>query len=95
MDTNNANNTLQNAGGLGNAYTLGSRPAPDWHDIVSYHAPSPEGLEAIQKIRDATENLIRTIAENTPRCADQSAAIRKAREAMMTANAAVVLDGAV
>jgi hypothetical protein len=65
------------------------------HDVISYHAPDQAGLDAIQKIRDATEALISTILENAPSSADQNAAVRKAREAMMTANAAIVLKGEV
>lgn len=67
----------------------------DIKEIVTYHKPTDDQLGKIQAVRDATENLIHVIARNTPLCADQSAAIRKAREAMMTANAAIVLDGKV
>jgi len=35
------------------------------------------------------------IMEHTPVCADQTAAIRKIREAVMTANAAIALHGIV
>lgn len=65
------------------------------HEVVQYHAPSQEQIDAISKIRCAVENLIVCILQNSPSCADQTAAIRKVREAMMTANAAIVLDGKV
>jgi hypothetical protein len=35
------------------------------------------------------------LVANTPKCADQSAAIRLVREAVMTANAAIALKGIV
>jgi hypothetical protein len=37
--------------------------------------------------------LAEAILENTPQCADQQAALRHVREAVMTANAAVALEG--
>lgn len=63
------------------------------NDVITYHKPSDEGVEQISRIRAAAENLIRVVLENTPACADQSAAVRKVREAMMTSNASIVLAG--
>jgi hypothetical protein len=65
------------------------------HDVVRHHAPDDYGINKIGHIRMAAENMITAILETTPVCADQSAAIRHVREAMMTANAAIVLDGLV
>lgn len=53
-----------------------------------YHAPVGEDVEAYQAIREAGKGLAEAILKNTPSGADQSAAIRKVREAVMTANAA-------
>ena len=50
----------------------------------------PEGFIAI---RSAAKQLAKAIAEHTPSCADQSAAIRKVREAVFTANAAIACKG--
>lgn len=58
------------------------------HDVISYHAPDAEQISRIGMIREATEELASAILVNCPPCADQQAAIRLAREAMMTANAA-------
>lgn len=55
----------------------------------TYHAPVGEQLDAYQGIRDAGKRLAETILAHTVPCADQSAAIRKVREAVMTANAAI------
>lgn len=62
-------------------------------DIVSYHAPDEEGIAKISLIRNATANLLSTILHVCPPSADRSAAVRLAREAMMTANASIVLNG--
>lgn len=67
----------------------------DLRDTFTYHAPSPDQLPKYDAIREAGYALAKVIAENTAPCADQSAAIRKVREAVMTANAAVALHGRV
>jgi hypothetical protein len=58
----------------------------------SYHAPREDQPDRYQRIRDAGKALAMSILLNTPPGADQSAAIRKVREAVMTANAAVALE---
>ena len=63
------------------------------HDVISYHKPDLAGLKQIQEIRNAAESMIKVIIENSPKSADQSAAIRSVRLAMMWANAAIVLKG--
>ncbi len=60
-------------------------------EIVSYHKPDDAGVAAITAVREATMNLLLVIVKNCPPSADRSAAIRKAREAMMTANASIVV----
>lgn len=64
-------------------------------DVVMYHAATEDQIESYGHIRDSAEHFISTILINTPQCADQAAAIRKVREAMMTANAAIALKGLV
>jgi len=59
----------------------------------TYHSPTPEQLPKYQAIREAGLNLAKVIVENTPASPDQSAAIRKVREACMTANAAEACGG--
>jgi len=61
-------------------------------NIFSYHSPKPGQPERYERIRQAAKELSRTIIECTPVCADQSAAIRKVREAVMTANAAIAIN---
>lgn len=59
----------------------------------TYHAPSEEQIPKYQAIRQAALALAETIVDNTPESADQSDAIRKVREAVMTANASIACGG--
>jgi hypothetical protein len=59
----------------------------------TYHQPTKETTGAYERIRRAGRVLAETILEVTPTSADQTAAIRKVREAVMTANAAVACKG--
>lgn len=63
--------------------------------IFTYHPPEPGQPEKYEAIRLCGKALALAILAATPTCADQTAAIRKVREAVMTANAAVALKGAV
>lgn len=65
----------------------------DLDHLFRYHAPTPEKLEQYQAIRDAAKTFAQVIVDNTPAGADQSAAMRYLRESVMTANAAIALDG--
>lgn len=58
-------------------------------NYFTYHAPKEGDKERFFEIREAAKALAYVIWLNTPDCADQSAAIRKVREAVMTANAAI------
>jgi hypothetical protein len=62
----------------------------DLDNWFTYHTPDPHkgDFAAYGAIRRAGKRLAEVILNNTPSCADQSAAIRKVREAVMTANAA-------
>lgn len=61
--------------------------------LFSYHAPQPGQPEKYEAIRAAGKELARAILANTPLCADQAAAMRYVRTAVMTANAAIALGG--
>jgi hypothetical protein len=61
------------------------------NEFTRYHPASDEQIERMTSVRAATADLIIAIMGSCPPCADRSAAIRKAREALMTANAAIVL----
>lgn len=61
-------------------------------DVFTYH--SPEGkISNYTAVREGAKAFAKILLENTPPSADQSAAIRKLRECVMTANASIALDG--
>jgi hypothetical protein len=60
----------------------------------TYHPPTgDEQLAAYAKIRSAARDFAMAINENAPDSADKTAAIRKVRDAMMTANASIACGG--
>jgi hypothetical protein len=65
----------------------------DLDNVFKYHSPTPEQLPKYEALRASAKQFAESIVSNTPSCADQTAALRKVREACMTANAAVALDG--
>lgn len=67
--------------------------AVDLTRIFTYHPPSPDQVRAYACVRDAANAFASVILAETPACPDQTVAIRKIREAVMTANAAIALEG--
>ena len=65
---------------------------PEIDAAFTYHAPKGNQTQRYVAIREAAKSLAATIIAYTPVCADQSAAIRKVREAVMTANAAIAIN---
>ncbi len=59
----------------------------------SYHPPSEAQQVAYIGIRAAAHNLAKVIVDNSPASADQTAAIRLVREAVMVANASIACEG--
>jgi hypothetical protein len=59
----------------------------------SYHAPNQDQTILYESIREAALMFVSVIVEATPESADQTAAVRKVREAVMTANAAIACGG--
>lgn len=57
-----------------------------------YHPPTPSQRERYEALRDAAKTFAQQVLVLTPAGADQSAAIRKIREAVMTANAAIACE---
>lgn len=64
-------------------------------DIFTYHKPEGDQPAKYEAIRNAAKDFAKVLVANTPKCADQSAAVRLLREAVMTANAAIALKGSV
>jgi hypothetical protein len=67
-------------------------PEHDLDNVFQYHAPKGDQVERYQKIREAGKALALVIMNTVPSCADRSAAIRKVREAVMTANAGIAIN---
>ncbi|MFA6165357.1 MAG: hypothetical protein WC700_01990 [Gemmatimonadaceae bacterium] len=65
----------------------------DLNHIFRYHPPVGAQLFQYEAIRAAARQFAEVVIANTPESADQTAAVRKIREAAMTANAAIALDG--
>jgi len=61
----------------------------DLNNWFTYNAPKGDQPERYVKIREAAKNLAEVILENTPVGPDQTTAIRKVREAVMTANQSI------
>lgn len=68
--------------------------AIDLEKIFTFHDDKSK-IPNYVAVRESAKAFARIVLDNTPACADQTAAIRKIREAVMTANAAIALDGAV
>lgn len=87
----------------GNALIIPEQSAAESKDLRSfdqdvidnwftYHAPTPEQLVQYREIRTAAKIFAETINRHVPAGADKTAAMRKVREATMTANAAIACD---
>lgn len=59
----------------------------------TYHAPLDDQPAKYEALRAGGLQLAQLITDLTPPSADQSAAVRKVREAVMTANAAIACKG--
>ena len=58
-----------------------------------YHAPDDLQIVKYGVIRETAKSLAMVIIDNTPESADQTAALRKLRECVMTANASIACKG--
>jgi hypothetical protein len=59
----------------------------------TYQSPTPEQVKAMAEIRQAAKCLASLMVTHCPPSPDRTTAIRKLREAVMTANASIVLGG--
>lgn len=67
-------------------------PRFDIEELFTYHPPQGNQPERYEKIRAGAKAFAEIIVECTRESADQTAAIRKLRECVMTANAAIALE---
>jgi len=63
------------------------------NDVFSYHSPQGDQAKQYETIRAAARGFAEVILVECPGCADRSDALRKVREAVMTANASIALQG--
>ncbi len=68
-------------------------PELDLEHVFTYHPATEKQRDSYVRIRTAAKALAAIISAECPECADQTAAIRKLRGCVMTANAAVALEG--
>ena len=64
----------------------------DLDHIFAHHAPNASQSGRYNEMRLQAKQFAKAILKCTPAGADQSAAIRKVREALMTANDAIALE---
>ena len=62
-------------------------------DLFRYHRPTDDMNARFDVVRTAITNAAIAIDSACPAGPDRTAAIRKLKEAQMTANASIVLDG--
>jgi hypothetical protein len=62
-------------------------------EIFTFHSPDADQQVTYEKLRGAAREFAIALVELTPPSPDQSAALRKLRECVMTANAAIALKG--
>ena len=58
-------------------------------NLFRYHPPLPGQAQKYERLRAAALAFAEVVVAETPPSADQSAALRKIRESVMTANAAI------
>lgn len=71
---------------------FGAALDPQIEDWFTYHAPHGNQQQRYLMIRTAAKGLAYVIKQCTKPSADQTAAFRKLRECVMTANASIALE---
>jgi hypothetical protein len=71
------------------------RPSDEYiiRELFTYHPPNVMQQKAYENLRSAAKHMAEVILNTVPSGADRTAAIRKLREAIMTANAGIALRG--
>jgi len=62
-------------------------------EAFTYHAPNETQIKQMQMIREKAKELAYLIFEECPASADRTAALRKLRETVTTANSSIILNG--
>lgn len=64
----------------------------DLANWFTYHPPVGDQIQRYAMLRDAARDFAQVVIALTTPSADQTAAVRKIREAVMTANAAIACE---
>lgn len=67
-------------------------PEIDLNHLFTYHAPKGDQPTRYDAIRAAAKEFATILMQNTKPSADQTAALRKLRECVMTANVSIALE---
>lgn len=70
-----------------------AHPKPNLENIFTYHPPTGDQPARYTAVREAALAFAKVLEEHVPDGADKSAALRELRVCVMTANAAIALDG--
>lgn len=71
------------------------RDATHIDDVFQYHSATAGQKAQYELIRATAKKLAEVILASCPPCADRTDALRKVRESVMTANAAIALRGVI
>ncbi len=61
-------------------------------NLFAYHPPTDSQRKRYEELRAGAKAFAELVVRLTPGCADQRAAVRHIREAVMTANAAIACE---
>jgi hypothetical protein len=98
-DTANPVNEKDYYGTQAQQGVVGGKATPQAYDeyaieqLFTYHPANPFVAPKYDAIREAAKYFAKVLYNNVPQGADRTAAIRKLREAVMTANAGIALGG--
>jgi len=70
-------------------YEIDSKTQGELNEWFKYHSPYGDQSDRYEALRSAARELAVMICEIVPPCADRTASLRKLRECIMTANAAI------
>ena len=62
-------------------------------ELFTYHSPKGDQQDRYERVRYAARQFAEILVDCVPESADRTVAIRKLRECVMTANAAIALEG--
>lgn len=62
-------------------------------DVFTYHPADEASLPKYAALRESAKAFASVMIQTCPPSADRTAALRKVREAVMTANASIALNG--